>query len=1016
MAVRFGARTSLAVPLFREGVPIGAILVRRAEVRPFSEKHIAVLQTFANQAVIAIENVSLFDEVQARTAELQDSLEYQTATSDVLSVISRSPSHVLPVLKAIVHTAGNLCRADLALFYSLENGMYRLVAANNPEATLVKYALERPIPPGRGSLVGRTALERSTVHLPDCLSDPEFTYQHHQRVGAFRSMLGVPLLRDGTPVGVFSLLRTAAKPFSDKQIELVETFADQAVIAIENARLFAEVQARTKELQESLEYQTATSDVLNVISRSPNQLQPVLDAIVETAGRLCGAYDANLWLRQGERLKNAAHRGPIPVDFDSWPIGRGWTAGRAFVDRATVHVDDLAASDEFPDGKTMALRLGHRTIVSTPLMRKDEAIGVLAVRRTEVRPFSEKQIALLQTFADQAVIAIENVRLFDEVQARTAELSESLEYQTATSEVLNVISRAPSQLQPVFEAIVETAGRLCEAEYALVYRLQDGKYQVAASNNAEAELIRYAREHPLAPGRESVIGRTALEGRTVHIPDCLTDPEYKVLEYQKVGKYRTNLGIPLVRDGVTIGVIGLMRSVVKPFTSKQVELVETFADQAVIAIENVRLFDEVQARTGELSRSVSELQALGEVSHAVNSTLDLETVLSTIVAKAVQLSATDAGAIYVFSNLRQKFRLRATYGMSTELIEAIGQQSIGLGESYIGGATQRREPLQVPDLKDEPPTSMRDIVLHAGYRGLLVVPLLRPNRIVGALVVRRKEPGVFPQSTLDLLQTFAAQSVVAIQNARLFSEIEEKSREIEIASRHKSQFLANMSHELRTPMNAVLGFTEMMSDGLYGQLPDKALKALERVQANGRHLLGLINDVLDLSKIEAGQLTLALDDYSIGQVVQTVLSGTESLAKAKGLALTAKVQEGLPIGRGDERRLTQVLLNLVGNAIKFTDKGSVEIAAGAADGFFDIAVRDTGPGIAPDDQKRIFEEFQQVDSSSTRQKGGTGLGLAISQRLVEMHGGTIAVESVLGEGSTFRIAVPVRAAERMEAA
>ncbi|MFL5182471.1 MAG: sensor histidine kinase, partial [Microvirga sp.] len=334
----------------------------------------------------------------------------------------------------------------------------------------------------------------------------------------------------------------------------------------------------------------------------------------------------------------------------------------------------------------------------------------------------------------------------------------------------------------------------------------------------------------------------------------------------------------------------------------------------------------------------------------------------------------------------------------------------------IGGATQRREPLQVPDLNDEPPTSMRDIVLHAGYRGLLVVPLLRPNRIVGALVVRRRAPGLFPQSTLDLLQTFAAQSVVAIQNARLFSEIEEKSREIEIASRHKSQFLANMSHELRTPMNAVLGFTEMMSDGLYGQLPDKALKALERVQANGRHLLGLINDVLDLSKIEAGQLTLALDDYSVGQVVQTVLSGTESLAKAKGLALTAKVQEGLPIGRGDERRLTQVLLNLVGNAIKFTDKGSVEIAAGAADGFFDIAVRDTGPGIAPDDQKRIFEEFQQVDSSSTRQKGGTGLGLAISQRLVEMHGGTIAVESVLGEGSTFRIAVPVRAAERMEAA
>ena len=302
----------------------------------------------------------------------------------------------------------------------------------------------------------------------------------------------------------------------------------------------------------------------------------------------------------------------------------------------------------------------------------------------------------------------------------------------------------------------------------------------------------------------------------------------------------------------------------------------------------------VEERTQELARSVQELQALGEVSHAVNSTLDLETLLSTIVAKAVQLSATDAGAIYVFSKLRQKFRLRATYGMSDDLIAAIGDQTIGLGESYIGGATQRRSALQIPDLADEPQSAMRDLVLGAGYRGLLVVPLLRPDRIVGALVVRRKQPGLFPQSTIDLLQTFAAQSVLAIQNARLFSEIEQKSREIEVASQHKSQFLANMSHELRTPMNSVLGFTEMLADGLYGELPERAMKALERVQANGKHLLGLINDVLDLSKIEAGQLTLALEDYALGQVVQNVKSTAESLAKAKGIELTANVQRRHP--------------------------------------------------------------------------------------------------------------------------
>ena len=348
----------------------------------------------------------------------------------------------------------------------------------------------------------------------------------------------------------------------------------------------------------------------------------------------------------------------------------------------------------------------------------------------------------------------------------------------------------------------------------------------------------------------------------------------------------------------------------------------------------------VELRTKELARSVQELQALGEVSHAVNSTLDLETVLSTIVAKAVQLSGTDAGAIYVFSKLRQRFRLRATYGMSDELIEAVGTQTIRMGETAIGIAAQRREPLQIPDLLDEPRNPIQDIILHAGYRALLVVPLLRPDRIVGALVVRRREPGLLPKSTIDLLQTFAAQSVLAIQNARLFSEIEQKSREIELASKHKSQFLANMSHELRTPMNSVLGFTEMLADGLYGPLPEKAMKALDRVQANGKHLLGLINDVLDLSKIEAGQLSLTIEDYAIGQVVQTVRSSTELLAKAKGLVLTANVQDGLPIGRGDERRLTQVLLNLVGNAIKFTDKGSVELNARMIDRCF----RDSGEG------------------------------------------------------------------------
>jgi signal transduction histidine kinase len=599
------------------------------------------------------------------------------------------------------------------------------------------------------------------------------------------------------------------------------------------------VQARTRELQESLEYQTATSEVLNVISRSPSQIAPVLETVVRTAADLCEAYDALIFLRDGDWLRLTAHYGAMPIRISGWQVSPTWVTGRAVIEKRPVHVEDLqAAANEFPDGHDMALQSGHRTVLSCPLLRQDEAIGAIVLRRHEVRPFTDKQVAVLQTFADQAVIAIENARLFEQVQARTR----------------------------------------------------------------------------------------------------------------------------------------------------------------------------------ELARSVEELRALGLVTRAVNSTLDLETVLSTIVRTAVELSGTDAGVIYVYSNRRRRFRLRATHGMDEDLVAAIRTHSSHLTGTVLGDAVARREAIEISDLTTEPPSPVRDLVLKAGYRSVLVVPLTRPDQVVGALVVRRREPGEFPKSIVDLLTTFAEQSVLAIQNARLFSEIEEKSRELEIASRHKSQFLANMSHELRTPMNSVLGFTEMLADGLYGPLPDKAKAALAKVQANGKHLLGLINDVLDLSKIEAGQLTLSLDDYSLGQVVNTVVTSTESLARAKGLALKATVPPALPIGRGDERRLTQVVINLVGNAIKFTDAGSVEIVAKSLDGFFEIDVCDTGPGIAPEDQKRIFEEFQQVDDSSTRRKGGTGLGLAISRRIVEMHGGTLTVESTVGQGSTFSVRVPVRVEEAREAA
>jgi signal transduction histidine kinase len=416
----------------------------------------------------------------------------------------------------------------------------------------------------------------------------------------------------------------------------------------------------------------------------------------------------------------------------------------------------------------------------------------------------------------------------------------------------------------------------------------------------------------------------------------------------------------------------------------------------------------VEQRTHELAQSVGELRALGEVSQAVNSTLDLQEVLNTIVGKAVQLSDTDAGAIYEYVDAKGEFELRSTYGMDEALIAAIKERHVHIGDAGIGHAASQRAPLQIADVQKEPATEVLDVVVRAGYRALLFIPLLGADRIIGALVVRRKRPGEFPKQTIDLLQTFAAQSVLAIQNARLFHEIEDKGRQLEVASQHKSQFLANMSHELRTPLNAILGYTELILDNIYGETPQKMRGVLERVQRNGKHLLGLINDVLDLSKIEAGQLTLALADYSLKDVVHSVFAAVESLANEKKLALRVEMPNNLPVGRGDERRLTQVLLNLVGNAIKFTDQGEVAVKASALNGAYTLSVCDTGPGIPPADQAKIFEEFQQADSSATKKKGGTGLGLSIARRIVELHGGHMWVESEVGKGATFSISLPVK--------
>ena len=608
-----GSRTVLSVPLSSDGRILGVISLVRRQVAPFTDKQIELVTTFADQAVIAIQNVHLFDELQARTAELTEALERQTATSEVLGVISRSKFDLQPVLDTICRTARELCRSESATIVLEQSGTLRLAATANVDPAFVAFLRQNPQTVHRGTVMGRAILDRRTVHIEDAVEDAAYTWVDGLKAGHFRTLLGVPLLRAGEPIGAIVLHRTKVSPYSESQIELVTTFADQAVIAIENVRLFDEVQARTRELMESLERQTATSDVLAVISRSKFDIQPVLDTIVVTAARLCNAELADIARHDGHSYQTMAMFGYDPASSHfllSHPVEPDSSSlqGRVFLERRIVHIPDCLADPDYRwlDGQRV---LGQRSMLGVPLLRDGEMVGAITLMRRRVEPFSEKQIEVVSTFADQAVIAIENVRLFEEVQARTRELGEALQQQTATAEVLKIISRSTFDLKTVLQTLVESAARLCEADKAIVTRRIDGVLYRAESYGFSPEFMAFMRTLPIVPERGTISSRVLLEGRTVHIHDVWKDPDYRLNETQKFDVHRTALGVPLIREGEVIGVMVLTRTNVRPFTEKQIELVNTFADQAAIAIENARLFESEQERTRELGRSLEELRA-----------------------------------------------------------------------------------------------------------------------------------------------------------------------------------------------------------------------------------------------------------------------------------------------------------------------------------------------------------------------------------------------------------------------
>ncbi len=997
-----GPRTRLSIPLLRDGKAIGVLGVSHQELRPFSDREMQMLETFADQAAIAIENVRLFNETR-------ESLERQTALAEILRVIADSPADQQPVVDAIARNATRYCGAEDAAVHLLEGDVLRRVAHHGQVPVAAKAT--RPI--DRSSVGGRAILERRTVHLADVESDEGEDFLGTRAMAAItghRGTLATPLLREGSAIGVILLRKNDASGFTPSQIQLVEAFADQAVIAIENVRLF-------NETREALERQTSISDVLQTIGRSAFDLQPVLDTVVERAVRLCDAHDGSI-----STLEDAVYRTrsywsvstlpPAYIDFMLQEVRspeRGSLVGRTALEGRVVQITDVLEDPEYR-ALDMQQSAGYRTVLGVPLLRDGRVIGVFALTRNEVRPFTDRQIELVRTFADQAAIAIENTRLF-------AATKEALEQQTAVGEVLKTISRSAFDLQPVLDIVLNNAVRLAGADIGWLSRVENEQFNTVAYSSefpesVRQELVRQRRQGhvggpwvPLGAGG-GLMGFTLAEGRTVHLHDVKEDPTLKGSLVARLTEARTVVGVPMLRDGRSIGGMVLARYQVRPFGERELDLVQTFADQAAIAIENVRLFNDTK-------ESLEQQTAVGEVLKTISrSAFDLDTVLSTVVENAARLSNADLAWMGRFvqrgiSGSHSPIRWARDGDMTAFNGLGDGPTPAAPGSIMMRAFTDRRT-VHVEDIAaDEELLRDSRTARMTGSRTVLAVPLLVEGSAISTIVVARRSVHRFAEREVQIVETFADQAAIAIQNVRLFNEIQDKSQQLEVASRHKSEFLANMSHELRTPLNAIIGFSEVLLQGIFGDVNEKQREYLADVLGSGQHLLSLINDILDLSKIEAGRMDLELTTFRFRDALDSGLTIVRERAARHGIQLNAVVASDVGTLEADERKVKQILYNLLSNAVKVTpDGGRVDVGVRAENGDVRVEVRDTGIGVATDDQEQIFEEFRQVGRERSRE--GTGLGLTLTKRFVELHGGRIWLDSTPGKGSTFTFTLPLR--------
>src|SRR5579872_2055630 len=1212
-----GARSTLGVPILRDDVLVGALVIYRQEVRPFSDREIDLVRSFAAQAAIAIENARLFNEVRKRTNDLTEALQQQTATAEVLQTISRSSFDVDAILRMLVKTAARLCNAGPAQIFRRDGDVYRYAASQILEPAYREHEQHIEIRPGRGTLVGRVALEKRPVQILDAWDDPEYEEKDAARIGNVRSMLAVPLLRDGESIGAFAMARDYVEPFTESQVKLVSTFADQVVIAIENARLFNETQealerqtatsdilkviasspdnvqpvfeaiassarrliggfstavhlvvddlvhlvaftptnpeadailvaahprhrsevgavalvengeiahiadsetadAHTRQLgrargwrgltltplmnhgnfigfiastrretgvlgnhhvellrtfadqaviaienarlfnetREALERQTATSDILATINGSGGFLAPVFECILEKAHQLCGAPCGSLQLYQDGRVQPVAIRGMTPAFSEflqaGYPITEGVRAG-LFADHPVQRVDMVETLREQPDEPShrAAVELGGiRTIASVPLLKDGVAFGRIIAARQEVRSFDDKQIATLEGFAAQAVIAIENARLLQELRARTDDLTESLQQQTATADVLDVISRSAFDLNPVFETVAESSVKLCGSDRALIFRFDGELLRVTAAFNAPLRLMDWLERNPIRPGQHSVAARAALERRTVHVPDVLADPEH-TYGAKDVEPFRTVVGVPMLKGNDLLGVILVYHNEVRPFTEKQIALVQTFADQAVIAIENVRLFEQVQERTEDLREALQFQTATSDILKVISrSAFDLQPVFDALVESVANLCDTDRAAL-IQKRGDQYFRV-ALQGFPAEAIAKMKGFPVELMDGSIAArALLKRAAVHVADVAADPAYPGTPAQYLGGVRTVLSVPLIRETLPIGAITVSRTRVEPFSEKQIDLIKTFADQAVIAIENARLFNALEARTRELSqsledlraaqdrLVQTEKlaslGQLTAGIAHEIKNPLNFINNFSALsvdladelnellksvdLADGTRGEIDEMTglLKDnLGKVVQHGKRADSIVKNMLLHSREGSGERRSADVNALVDESLNLAYHGARAEKPQFNVTLRRDFDPDAGMVEAFPQEITRVLLNLISNGFyavtkRKSDNGGagfepvVTASNRGLSSHVEIRIRDNGIGIPPDVKERMFNPF-----FTTKPAGeGTGLGLSMSHDIiVKQHGGTIDVDTQPGVFTEFKIILP----------